>query len=81
MGVCLRSEVEPQVRVRGKVTSEWPQGRMTQAQRGRPQRSRRPQGGKICTEAGAPVPQPCLGVSAQSWLPDPITSALALWLS
>lgn len=81
MGVCLRSKVEPQVRVRGKVTAKWPLGRMTQAQRGRPQRSRSPQGGKICTEAGAPVPQPCLGVSAQSSLPGPITSAFVLWMS
>lgn len=81
MGVCLRSKVEPQVRVRGKVTAKWPLGRMTQAQRGRPQRSRSPQGGKICTEAGAPVPQPYLGVSAQSSLPGPITSAFVLWMS
>lgn len=70
------------MRVRGKVTSEWPQGRKTQAQRGRPQRSRSPQGGgEMCTEAGAPAPQPCLGVSAQSSLPGPITSALVLWLN
>lgn len=74
MGVCLRSEEEPQVRVRGKVTSEWPQGRMTQAQRSRsPQR-----GGKTCTKAGAPVTHPCLGSQLRARSPAPSRLPLSL---
>lgn len=74
MGVCLRSEEEPQVRVRGKVTSEWPQGRITQVQRSRsPQR-----GGKTCTKAGAPVTHPCLGSQLRARSPAPSRLPLSL---
>lgn len=74
MVVCLRTEEEPQVRVRGKVTSEWPQGRMTQTQRScSPQR-----GGKMCTKAGAPVTHPCLGSQLRACSPAPSRLPLSL---